>query len=74
MAKFDRKIKICQFMQPYDRNIPYNDLPALPPSAECYRDEELYTLLTSHEHTFSITSVAAFKYFVSPVILYAYAK
>lgn len=34
-------------MQPYDRNIPYNDLPALPPSAECYRDEELYTLLTS---------------------------
>ena len=34
-------------MQPYDRNIPYNDLPALPPSAEYYQDEELYALLTS---------------------------
>ena len=34
-------------MQPYDRNIPYNDLPSLPPSAEYYQDEELYALLTS---------------------------
>lgn len=34
-------------MQPYDRNIPYNDLPALPPSAEYYQDEELYALLTT---------------------------
>lgn len=34
-------------MQPYDRNIPYNNLPALPPSVEYYKDEELFTLLTS---------------------------
>lgn len=34
-------------MQPYDRNIPYNNLPALPPSGECYQDEKLYSLLTS---------------------------
>ena len=34
-------------MQPYDRYNPYNDLPALPPSAEYYQDEELYALLTS---------------------------
>ena len=34
-------------MQPYDRNVPYNDLPSLPPSSECYQDEELYALMTS---------------------------
>lgn len=34
-------------MLPYDRNVPYNDLPSLPPSPECYQDEELYALLTS---------------------------
>lgn len=47
MAIFDRKNEICQFMQPYDRNIPYNDLPALPPSADYYQDKELYALLTA---------------------------
>lgn len=34
-------------MPPYERTVPYNTLPALPPPAECYNDEELITLLTS---------------------------
>ena len=34
-------------MQAYDRQIPYNSLPSLPPSEECYLDQKLYTLLTS---------------------------
>lgn len=34
-------------MQQYDRNVPYNNLPPLPPSAECYKDEKLFTLVTS---------------------------
>ena len=34
-------------MPPYERTVPYNTLQALPPPAECYKDEELITLLTS---------------------------
>ena len=34
-------------MIPYDRAVPYNSLPSLPPSEECFQDEEIHTLLTS---------------------------
>ena len=34
-------------MQPYDRHIPYNNLPPLPPSAICYNDERILASLTS---------------------------
>lgn len=47
MAIFDRKNEICQSMKAYDRNIPYNELPSLPPPSEYYLDDELYALLTS---------------------------
>ena len=32
-------------MEPYDRNIPFNQLPPLPPEAEAYLDEEVRTKL-----------------------------
>ena len=32
-------------MEAYDRNIPYNQLPALPPATELYRDEEVLNKL-----------------------------
>ena len=32
-------------MVPYDRNIPFNQLPPLPPEAEAYLDEEVRTKL-----------------------------
>ena len=32
-------------MEPYDRNVPYNQLPPLPPEAEAYLDEEVQTKL-----------------------------
>ena len=44
---FDSWIYICQFMQAYDRNIPYNNLPPLPPNEEYFKDDRLYRLLTS---------------------------
>jgi len=34
-------------MQPYDRTIPYNSLPALPPLTEYFQDNEILTLVTS---------------------------
>lgn len=34
-------------MQPYDRNVPYNNLPPLPPSAECFQGGKLFELVTS---------------------------
>lgn len=34
-------------MLPYDRNIPYNSLPSLPPMAEYLHNEELFPLVTS---------------------------
>ncbi len=34
-------------MQAYDRNIPNNSLPSLPPPAECFQDKELSALVTS---------------------------
>ena len=32
-------------MEAFDRNIPYNQLPALPPATELYRDEEVLNKL-----------------------------
>lgn len=34
-------------MIPYDRNIPYNNLPPLPPSSECWKDPEIVGKLTA---------------------------
>ena len=39
MIKFDRWMKNCQIMQPFDRNIPYNYLPGLPPTEGLYKDD-----------------------------------
>ena len=32
-------------MEAYDRNLPYNQLPPLPPATELYRDEEVLNKL-----------------------------
>ena len=34
-------------MKPYDRNVPYNELPPLPPTVDCYQDAGLLSSLTA---------------------------
>ena len=37
---------MCQIMQAYDRNLPYNQLPPLPPATILYQDKEVVDKLT----------------------------
>lgn len=46
MLKFDSWMLICQFMIPFDRNIPYNSLPSLPPAEDMYKDPQVIRKLT----------------------------
>ncbi len=44
---FDIWKKICQKMEPYDRNTPYNALPPLPPEKELYMDDDVLNKLVA---------------------------
>lgn len=39
-------LKSVKIMVPYDRNVPYNNMPPLPPDAECYNSPEIIRKLT----------------------------
>ena len=47
-------------MQPYDRNIPYNSLPALPPAEQCYIDDAvIHKLVVANRKLAELKGIAS---------------